>query len=95
MTTATTRTVVAHRYRCSTDGSVLCDQGDGRPTRKACRRCGGVLTVETGQWGVFEWTAHGAYQLEAAISTFANRPLADRWAEPRNLVVRFIRDGAT
>jgi hypothetical protein len=92
MSPSPARTAVAHRYRCSADTSVLCDQGDGTPTQKVCRHCRGALVVETGQWGAFEWSAANAYLLEAAVRTFASRPFADRCAEANNLVVRFIAD---
>lgn len=86
------RTAVAHRFHCSADTSVLCDRGDGKPPRKACRHCRSPLVVETGQWAAFEWNPTGAYLSDVAVKTFASRPLADRWAEARNLVVRFVPD---
>jgi hypothetical protein len=81
---------VAFRYCCSAATSPLCDRGDGQPTRPRCGHCGATLDVEAGQWGAFEWTSHGRYDLEAAVRTFPSRPLADEWAEARNLVVRFV-----
>lgn len=53
-------------------------QGNGKPTRKRCRWCGGELVTQTGQWGVFAWTGTGRYPADEAESTYLSERAADR-----------------
>jgi hypothetical protein len=84
----------ATRYRClvSTDGPHTA--GDGKPRRKACAYCGSSLRVQSGLWGVFEWTASNRYPVEDAKRTFTRQGAAQDYADQRDLVVRWIPDPA-
>jgi hypothetical protein len=81
-------TRTATRYECRNNLSVLCTRGDGRPTRKTCVYCGGELRVETGVWGVFDWTQANRYPAEAANRAFPSRKQAEACADADNLVSR-------
>jgi hypothetical protein len=84
-------TTPAIRYTCSIDGSHPHSSGDGTPKRSTCRYCGGGLSVHTGLWGAFEWTAASRYPIDDARRTFSRRLDADRFADATtDLVVRWI-----
>lgn len=92
-TVAADRRVVAYRYRCSVAESPLCDRGDGAIRPKArCRHRRNPIVTDTGQWGAFYWALTGEYRIEDAVQTFATSALAHEWADPQNLVVRFVAD---
>lgn len=64
--------------------------GSGTATRKRCARCGGRLLIEAGLWGAFQWNSDNQYPESAAKETFTSETRAERYAEPRSLVVRWI-----
>lgn len=85
-------TAWATRHRCVYDVSVQCTNGNGKPTRKKCRYCGGSLCIEQGLWGVFSWRGDGRYPVENAHRTFVRESVADTWATATSpdYVVRWI-----
>ena len=78
------------RWRCSSQLSGYCSRGDGAPTRKFCKYCGSKFVIQHGTWGAFEWTGLGFYPEAEARRTFTSEKVAERWATPRDLVVRWI-----
>lgn len=80
----------ATRFECPTDG-VGHDRGDGRPPRKACRRCGAAFMIRRGWFGVFPYRADGRYRWSDAIGAYARRKPADLCASlDDTYVVRFL-----
>ena len=66
----------------------------GQPKTRRCPGCGSTLVVRDGLWGAFEWRPDGIYRPEDAKRTFTSHGVADRWATPRNYVVRWIPEEA-
>jgi hypothetical protein len=83
---------VAHKHQCTLAISTLCTRGTGKPKRQRCSYCGGSIRMESGIWGVFQWTGKGDYPLSNALATFTSRARADVVAnQGDNTVVRWIR----
>lgn len=85
---------VSYRHKCSAQASpYFCTSGNGKPSRKACKHCGGSFYVESGVWVAIPWRGDGRYRVEDAVSTHRNedaaRSVVD--ADPNmTLVVRFL-----
>ncbi|MFI6266680.1 hypothetical protein [Micromonospora sp. NPDC051006] len=43
-----------------------------------------------GQWGAFEWTGTGRYLEAEAQKLFTSYVAAEKWADARGLVVRWL-----
>lgn len=82
--------MIAKKHQCEHSINTLCTRGNGAPTRKRCKYCGGRIRTDEGLWGVFEWTGNGNYPLENALATFSTYGRAQKEADKRDAVVRFI-----
>jgi hypothetical protein len=81
------------RYRCTNSISVMCDRGNGKPSRQKCRYCGSRLHVESGVWGVFPWRVEGGYRMDTAVSVHPSERSAQSVVDADvsdTLVVRFL-----
>ena len=79
---------MANRYECVHRVTFRCTNG----TRKAerCPACGGQVVKHVGDYGVFKWRRDGCYILADAFKVYQDPVAAKRFADPKNLVVRFI-----
>jgi hypothetical protein len=82
---------LATRYRCRSGQGIMCDRGDGKPTRKKCSYCGSPFMVERGLHGVFHHNPKSVYREHEALSTHTNRAKAQAAADKvDDGVVRWI-----
>lgn len=65
---------VATRFTCTNRVTAHCVSGTGKPRRKTCSACSSPLLIETGAYGVFNWTGTGQYPLHSAIGALYVRP---------------------
>ena len=84
-------TPTSRRFVCASDRSVVCDRGEGSPTRKACHYCGSPFRLLEGTWALFVWRQDGQYPLASAVRTCRSKGAADRACSGTDLVVRFVR----
>lgn len=79
---------MANRYECVHRVTFRCTNGT-RKTEK-CPACGGLVVQHVGDYAVAPWRADGRYRLADAVKVYQDPVAAKRFADSKNLVVRFI-----